>query len=238
MSFLSYKNEKSCGVGLQSFIDQFNDGLTTENFLDSSKLRSSILDRLETCINQRFEEQNKFDKIDINHLNIIKVYFDFYEKMKKYFDVIFFILYSNLGRLIKINNVGYFNHTIYLELTNGKLIPFTDVSQKTIYLADLDFNENFSSHYNRSILKKIKVNWLNYDDIKFIIKSMNTKNEDEHKREIEDEEKRREQEEKLAKYFEKISLKFKPKRGNAKKSTKRSVRNAKKIKTKRSVKRR
>ena len=90
MSSFVYKRNKSCGIGLQSFIDELNTGITEDTMIQPTDIKNRILKRLKTCINDRLIEQDSFVKGKINqnvidHLNIIKVYYDLYSKLKSYF---------------------------------------------------------------------------------------------------------------------------------------------------------
>lgn len=217
---MRYKREKSCGRnGIQSFIDQLNIGLRSQN-IDFSNLKKSILDRLKLCINDRLYEQQFFIDPDSDsdsdvknvqdHLNIIKVYYDFYVKLEKYFFLLNILISSSEARIIKQEKKGNFNHSIGLELKSKEVIQFTDLLQDTSYLNDLDFSKNFHVYQNENLLHKNIPDWLENDKIKFFIKYIENvledKKQEEKRKKEEEEELRIKQEMKLAKQMERYML--------------------------------
>lgn len=185
---MRYKRDKSCSKnGIQSFIDQINS--------NSINLKKNILDRLKTCINDRIYEQQFFvnnDKTYQDHLNIIKVYYDFYVKLEKYFFLLNILIGVKEAKIIKQQNKGNFNHSICLELKNGEIIQFTDILQDTSHLTKLDFSKNFDSEQNKILLNQNIPDWLENDNIKFFIKYVEStikekKQEEERKRKEEEE---------------------------------------------------
>jgi hypothetical protein len=172
---MRYKREKSCSPnGLQSFIDEFTEGVL--NRINFDILRDNLLRRLKICINDRLYEQQFYliDNIDDpnykNHLNIIKSYYDFYLKLKKYFMILVSLVYSGEGRLEKLEYHNNFNHSVILVLKNSDneisdILPFTDTSQDTSYLHNLDFSKNICTSYNQSLLNTNITDWSDNDII-------------------------------------------------------------------------
>lgn len=165
---MKYKRDKSCSKnGLQSFIDELNNEILSDG--DLKTLKYNILKRLKFCINDRLYEQqfieNKDDEFTQDHLNIIKVYYDFYSKLSKYFVLISILIFTKKGVLKKQKYNKNFKNFIILELDNGDKLYFTDVSQDTSYLNDLDFSKNFCTSYNDSILERNTVDWEENDFI-------------------------------------------------------------------------
>lgn len=215
---MRYKREKSCSRnGIQSFIDQLNTGLRSQN-IDLKDLKKSILDRLKLCINDRLYEQqffiNNIPDYDVknvqDHLNIIKVYYDFYVKLEKYFFLLNVLITSDEARIIKQENKGNFNHSIGLELKSKDVIQFTDVLQDTSYLNDLDFSKNFHVSQNENLLNQNIPDWLENDKIKFFVKYIENileeKKQEEERKRKEEEELRIKQEMKLVKQMERYML--------------------------------
>lgn len=207
---MRYKRINSCGNGLQTFIDQLN----SLNFLNLTEddIKKNILNRMKTCINDRLHEQQKFvnkDKSYQDHLNIIKIYYDFYVKIEKYFTLLNILISSGEAKIIKQEANGSFNHSVALELKK-EFIQFTDISQDTSYLSNLDFTKKFDFDHNLKLLNQNIPDWLENDKIKFFIKYINNiieeKQQDEERRKQQEEEERRKQEEKLAEQYKRYML--------------------------------
>jgi hypothetical protein len=212
---MRYKREKSCSRnGIQSFIDQLNMGVKSQN-IELKDLKKNILDRLKLCINDRLYEQqffidNNHDDYIQDHLNIIKVYYDFYVKLEKYFFLLNILITSDEVRIIKQENKGNFNHSIALELKNKDIVQFTDVLQDTSYLNDLDFSKNFHVSQNENLLNQNIPDWLENDKIYFFIKYIENlledKKQEEERKRKQEEELRIKQEMKLSKQMERYML--------------------------------
>lgn len=217
---MRYKKNNSCSKnGIQSFIDQLNS--------KEVNLKQNILYRLKTCINDRLYEQQFFtnkDKSFQDHLNIIKVYYDFYLKLEKYFFLLNILITSGEAKIIKQENKGSFNHSIGLELKNKEVIQFTDILQDTSYLINLDFSKNFNFDQNQILLNQNVPDWLENDNIKYFIKYIdgiiqNKKQEEERKRK-EEEEAIIKQEMKLADQYKRYMLSKSSKSSKLSKSSK------------------
>jgi hypothetical protein len=167
---MKYKRNKSCSqLGIKSFIDELTDGILNGE-IPLENLKFNILRRLQLCINDRLYEQQYIHDSENNknvqdHLNIIKAYYDFYIKINQYFLLIVFLIYSGETHLKKIHHKN-FKHSVALEFKNGEILPFTDLSQDTSYLSDLDFSKNLCTSYNSSILNQYLSNWELNDNIK------------------------------------------------------------------------
>jgi len=179
--------------------------------------------RLSICINDRLYEQRNFAgrSFDIkNHLNIIKVYYDFYVKLDQYFSVLSDLYFTGEARIKKFTNQGNFTNSVFLEFENGDLLPFTDIDQDTNYLYNLDVTRNFMTRHNNRILNMNTVDWSN----NIIIKDTEEQRKlfkQEHQEEKQDDEK------KLVEKLQGLSLKFKTKKKSLRKP-KKSLRKPKK----------
>ena len=172
-SHISYHEEDSCGKDdLLGFIKEIQDGI--DNNKDAFDIEEDVLRRLTRCINDRFEYQNfftkktKISKITQDHINIIKVYYDFYVKLQRYFPIILILLTDKLVSIIQADyydrHNNSYNHTLWLSFNKQKeMIPFTQVSEDPSYLLKLDFSEDFESDYNQSILNKYVPDWTRYN---------------------------------------------------------------------------
>jgi methyl-accepting chemotaxis protein len=164
---LKYKRQKSCSPeGINSFIKEIMNNLDKIN---TTNFRHNFLKRLQLCINDRLYEQQKImsnDRFTIDHLNIIKIYYDFFVKIRDYFSEISMILKMGEGKIIKIKNVGNFNHAVFIEFDDGDLLPFTDIYQDTTYLINLDFSKNIIVPHNKKILDTNTIDWSQNDKIK------------------------------------------------------------------------
>ena len=220
---MRYKRDVSCSVrGIQSFIDEFNDITSTD---DPENYKETLMRRLAICINDRLYEQRNFTgrSFDIkNHLNIIKVYYDFYVKLDQYFSVLSDLYFTGEARIKKFTNQGNFTNSVFLEFENGDLLPFTYVDQDTNYLYNLDVTRNFMTRHNNRILNMNTVDWSN----NIIIKDT------EEQRKLfkqEYQEEKQDDERKLVEKLQGLSLKFKTKKKSLRK-TKKSLRKTKKPK--------
>jgi hypothetical protein len=167
---MKYKRNKSCSqLGIKSFIDELTDGIVNGE-IPLENLKFNVLKRLRLCINDRLYEQqyiheSEDEKNVQDHLNIIKAYYDFYIKIDQYFLLIVFLIYSGEAQLKKIRHKN-FKHSVALEFKNGEILPFTDLSQDTSYLSELDFSKNLCTSYNSSILNQYLFDWELNDNIK------------------------------------------------------------------------
>jgi len=167
---MRYKREKSCSPnGIQSFIDEITEGILSDS--DLNVLKNNVLKRLKLCINDRLYEQQfietkEDDEFIQDHLNIIKIYYDFYQKLSQYFILIAVFIFTKKGNLKKKKYNKNFKNSIVLELENGDILYFTDVKRKSSYLQDLDFSKNFCTSYNSEILNRYSIDWENNDYIR------------------------------------------------------------------------
>jgi hypothetical protein len=170
---MRYKGKDSCSnFGLQSFIDEFV--LICKSDSDDIKdMKDRLIGRLKVCIMDRLYDQKYFSGDDEhikNHFNIIKVYYDLYIKLKKYFDVLYVFILSGKGKIIKLKNTGNFTNSLFLEIINKddskkEFLPFTDINQDLSYLYKLEVGKEEMTKYNREILNKNITDWSTHPDI-------------------------------------------------------------------------
>lgn len=172
-SYLSYHKANSCGKDdLIGFVKEIQDGI--DNNKDEFDIEQDVISRLITCINDRFEYQKYFStkkskksKIIQDHINIIKVYYDFYVKLQRYFPILLILLSDKIVSIIQADyydkNNNSYNHTLWLSFNKEKeMIPFTQISEDPSYLLKLDFSQDFDSDHNQSILDKYVPDWTQY----------------------------------------------------------------------------
>ena len=179
-SHISYHKADSCGEDdLLGFIKEIQDGI--DNNKDAFDIEQDVLSRLIRCINDRFEFQDKKSKTTLklnkqkkktskiiqDHINIIKVYYDFFVKLQRYFPILILLLSDKLVSIVQYDyydkSINSYNHTLWLLFNKeNEIIPFTQISVDPSYLLDLNFSEDFDSKHNESILNKYIPDWTQY----------------------------------------------------------------------------